>query len=133
VHSYYVVAGATTVLSHNCGEEINPHEVRFSQDSVSNNFSDGHTIEQTASALRSGSLSRHDLPKIRLVEHEGNLFTLDNRRLVAFQQANLDSVPYRMATGKEIAKEFTRKNKFTTVTNGIGILIRRVGWHGPRG
>jgi RHS repeat-associated protein len=130
VHSYYVVAGATTVLSHNCNT-VDPNEVRFTQDSVGSHFKDGHSVDETAAALRKGSLKPQQLPAIRLVEHDGNLFTLDNRRLVAFQRSGISQVPFRMATGREIGKEW--RKKFTTETNGIGIEIRGVGWHGPGG
>ena len=70
------------------------------------------------------------MPKRSLseVERDGNLFTLDNRRLVAFQRTGVE-VPYRMATSRETQREFTKK--FSTTTEGIGIRIRRVGWHGP--
>ncbi|SCL30352.1 intein C-terminal splicing region/RHS repeat-associated core domain-containing protein [Micromonospora nigra] len=127
-HTYYVLAGNTPVLVHNC--TIDPSEVRFTQDSVGSHFKSGHSIDETAAALADGSLDSSVLDPIRLVDKEGKLYTLDNRRLVAYQKAGIE-VPYRMATGAEIRKEW--RKKFTTQTDGIGILIRKVGWHGPRG
>ncbi|WP_158920198.1 RHS repeat-associated core domain-containing protein [Streptomyces sp. NBRC 109706] len=99
---------------------INPSLVRFSQDEVSYRFSDGMTIAHVASGLRSGWLNPADFPAIRLVMREGNLFTLDNRRLVAFQMAGTP-VPFRMATAAEAINESW---KFTTVTDGMSIVIR---------
>ncbi|GAA2215818.1 hypothetical protein GCM10009850_112860 [Nonomuraea monospora] len=110
--------------------EINPNEILFSQDTVSPRFSTGQTIEETAEALRNGTLSPAELPTIRLYERGDQLFTLDHRRLVAFQKAGLESVPYRMATPAEVTAETRRK--FTTRTQGVGIQILGGEWHGPR-
>jgi hypothetical protein len=76
--------------------------VRFSQSSISRNFSTGGTIDDLAAGLRSGSVNPASIPPIRLVQQEGNLFTLDNRRLWSFQQAEVP-VPFRMATSQERA------------------------------
>ena len=73
-----------------------------------------------AEALKSGSLKADQVPAIRLVEKDGNLFTLDNRRLEAFRRAEMN-IPYRMATPEEAASELW---KFTTKNNGISIRIR---------
>jgi hypothetical protein len=48
------------------------------------------------------------------------MFTLDNRRLVAFQEAGV-GVPFRMATQREITKDAF---KFTTRNNGTSIQLR---------
>jgi hypothetical protein len=130
-HDFYIDTTSADVLVHNCG--INPNSVRFSQSSVSPNFSNGSSIEETVEGLRSGDISADDFPPIRLVEDEdGNLSTLDNRRLLAFQQAGLSEVPFTMATPEEAAAESW---KFTTATNGLSIAIRGGGgiWEVPGG
>ena len=58
---------------------------------------------------------------IRLVLRDGVLFSLDNRRLVAFAAAGRE-IPYRMATEAEIAFEWLRKFT-TTETRGWGQYI----------
>jgi hypothetical protein len=118
-HTYYVLAGATPVLVHNCNGTIDPKLVRFSQDTVSPRFSTGQTIEQTAAGLRSGYVKPDDLPTVRLHYQDGNLHTLDNRRLVAFQKAGIP-MPFRMATPEEVAGESW---KFTTKNEGRSIVI----------
>ncbi|MBX7066086.1 MAG: hypothetical protein K1X28_02530 [Parachlamydiales bacterium] len=52
-----------------------------------------------------------DIPPIRVVEYEGNLYTLDNRRLYAFQQAGLDKIPIQKVSidDPQIEEEFVRK------------------------
>jgi hypothetical protein len=70
-------------------------------------------VDDLARALRGagGDKLASSIPPIRLVERDGLLFTLDNRRLAAFSAAGRP-VPYRMATEAEIAKEWAKK--FTT-------------------
>jgi hypothetical protein len=87
---------------------------------VSPRFSSGETIEQTAAGLRSGHVQPTDLPKVRLTVRNGQLHTLDNRRLVAFQKAGV-ATPFRMATAEEAASEAW---KFTTKDKGMSIIFR---------
>jgi len=103
---------------------INPSTIRFSQKGISPNFSNGNSIADTVTDLINGDALASDFPIMRLVQRDGNLFTLDNRRLVAFQQAGLCEVPYRMATPDEIDDESW---KFDSKTNGQSIKIRGGG------
>ncbi|MEU3597664.1 RHS repeat-associated core domain-containing protein [Streptomyces sp. NPDC006798] len=124
IHAYYALAGAVSLLVHNdnCGTIV-PSLVKFSQDEISRTFSTGMTVDHVASGLRSGWIKPGNIPPIRLVVRDGNLFTLDNRRLAAFQKARMP-VPFRMASPKEAASESW---KFTTVTNGDSIVVRETG------
>ncbi len=99
---------------------IDPATVRFSQSSISRNFSSGGAIEDLAVGLRNGSVNPANIQPIRLVEQDGNLFSLDNRRLWSFQQAEVP-VPFRMATPQEAAGEAW---KFTTPNGGTSIRVR---------
>ena len=101
--------------------KMNPYEIRFSQDSISYNFRDGMgTIDQMAEGLRSGSINPDDIPLIRIFKRDGKIYTLDNRRLWAFREANID-IPYRWATDAEIKKEGW---KFTTVNDGSSVVVK---------
>lgn len=73
-----------------------------------------------ASALRNGRLDASDVPPIRLFEKDGNLLTLDNRRLEAFRRAEID-VPYRMTTPGEVSAESW---KVTTKNQGASVRVR---------
>ena len=99
---------------------INPNAVKFSQNSIKGAFSSGGSISELSTALRSGIVKPSEIPPIRLVERNGYLYSLDNRRLEAFRRAGMD-VPYRMATSKEAANEAW---KFSTLNNGTSIRIR---------
>lgn len=99
---------------------LDPYLIRFSQASVRRRFADGSTINDLAEGLRTGNVRPEDIPPVRLVEREGILFTLDNRRLEAFRRAGMD-VPYRMASDDEAFGEIW---KFTTRNDGTSIRIR---------
>lgn len=99
---------------------ISPGDVRFSQDSISGTFKDGRTIDELADELKSGGILPEDVPPIRLVERDGQWFTLDNRRLEAFRRAGV-FVPFRLATPEEAAAEAF---KFTTKNGGVSVRIR---------
>jgi hypothetical protein len=95
---------------------IDPGKIRFSQDSIKGAFSEGGDIAQLAADLKAGRVDPSTIPPIRIVEREGKIFTLDNRRLQTFQEAGipiryerLDSVPRR-----ELFK-FTTKNDGTSI------------------
>ena len=99
---------------------IDPGDVRFSQADASLNFSNGGNVSDLSAGLRSGAIDPSDVPPIRLAEIDGQLFTLDNRRLIAFGDAGVP-VPYRMATPDEIAVDAF---KFTTTNGGTSIQLR---------
>lgn len=99
---------------------IDPALVRFSQDSISGTFKGGGSVADLAAGLRNGTINPSDIPPINLVNREGQLFTLDNRRLAAFQQAGVP-VPYQMATPEQAAAQGW---KFTTQNGGTSIRIR---------
>ena len=99
---------------------INPNQVRFSQSSIRSTFKNGDSVDDLAAGLKNGTLDPSDIPAIRLTEKDGELFTLDNRRLEAFRRAGVD-VPYQMATPEEAANEAW---KFTTENGGTSIRVR---------
>ncbi len=102
---------------------VDPALVKFTQDSIKGTFRNGGSINELASQLgaKGGEALAKTIEPIRLVLHEGSLYTLDNRRLAAFAAAGRE-IPYRMATQAEIAWEWARKFK-TTVEQGMGQYI----------
>lgn len=102
---------------------IDPSMVMFTQDSVKSTFKNGSSVNDLANALRveTGKALAATIEPIRLVVHDGMLYTLDNRRLLAFSAAGRE-VPYRMATTAEFAKEWVTKFT-TTIEQGLGKYI----------
>jgi hypothetical protein len=102
------------------GESIDPALVRFSQDSIKGTFKNGGSVDDLAAGLKSGAIKPGDVPPIRVVERDGNLFTLDNRRLEAFRRTGVP-IRYRYASPEEAANEAF---KFTTRNGGQSVRVR---------
>lgn len=99
---------------------IDPRTVRFSQDSASANFRPPHgSVYDFSEGLRIGEINPASIEPIRLVERNGMVFTLDNRRLYAFQEARVD-IPYQKLDAIPKRQLF----KFTTENNGTSLIIR---------
>jgi hypothetical protein len=70
--------------------------------------------------MKSGRIQPESFPPIRVFERNGEIFTLDNRRLFVFQRAG---TPVRavQATERELSAEAW---KFTTKDEGRSIRVR---------
>ena len=102
---------------------VKPSDVNFSQPTVSQNFSKNVTINETAAQLRRGDVTPSDIPKIRVVDRDGQLFTLDNRRLAAFQAGGVKKIPVERLSLSDpaVAKEFAKK--FNPVNGGRHVVV----------
>ena len=98
-----------------------PSKIRFSQDSIKGTFRDGQSIDDLVKGLKDGSIKPGDVPAIRVVEKNGQLISIDNRRLAAFRQAGVP-IRTRPATAKEIS-EAQLNGKFSAGSSG-GDTIR---------
>ncbi|MDT4989917.1 MAG: hypothetical protein QOI74_4011, partial [Micromonosporaceae bacterium] len=115
-HTYYVLAGTTPVLVHNCGDE----PVLFGQARVGPNFSkdgafNGRSIYDVAEDLKAGRLNPDDV-KINAFRHDktGALVTENNRSLAALSLVGMKPTTINMV-------EASPK------------LLRRLGEVGPLG
>ena len=75
--------------------------------------------------LKNKTINPKDIPPIRIVEKDGLTYTLDNRRLKAFQEAGVD-IPYEKLDAILESEMF----KFTTTNSGATIEIRGGGYDG---
>ena len=99
---------------------IDPKTIRFSQDSIAPDFKGGvGGVEDLAAKLKAGQVDPSTIPPIRIVVKDGKVFTLDNRRLRAFQEAGID-IPFERLDSIPKSELF----KFTTKTDGVDIIIR---------
>lgn len=73
--------------------------------------------------LKSGNVTAADIPPIRTFERNGQMFSLDNRRLKAFQEAGVP-IRTRPATASEISND---SFKFTSKNNGESVRVRNGG------
>lgn len=70
---------------------VDAKAIRFSQNSIASNFKDGSNVEDLINQLKSGK--KINIEPIRIVQKDNMVFTLDNRRLYANQQAGIE-IPY---------------------------------------
>ena len=100
---------------------IDPMIPRFMQSTIHNQTGD-YTVLGNAEALRAGTLSAEDFPPVRLwMDADGEIWSLDHRRLVAFKLAGLKEIPFRWATDVEYANDYW---KMTTEDNGESMVMQ---------
>ncbi len=139
-HDFYITtsdtADSAAVLVHNCGEKaaaetapnlLPARDVRFTQDSIGSTFKDGRSVMDTADEWAAAGKAPEEMEPIRIFTKDGNVHSLDNRRLFAGQYANV-SLPYRWATSSEIAA----RNQ-TQIYGGTSISVRFPGGNGNWG
>ncbi|MFG2277473.1 RHS repeat domain-containing protein [Streptomyces asoensis] len=100
---------------------IAPGAVRFTQDNIKAQFSDGRSLQGLIDGLKSGSVGISEIPPIRVFQKDGKIYSLDNRRLYAAQQAGVN-IRFVRASPAEVQRETPRK--FTTENDGTSIVVR---------
>jgi hypothetical protein len=109
--------------SRSAGNLIDPNKLHFIQSSASTRFRDSRfsDINTLANALKGpgGDRIAATMEPVRVFVHEGKLFTLDHRRVLAFALAGRP-IPYRLATPAEIE---AATKKFTATVEQLG------GWY----
>ena len=100
--------------------QVDPSDIKFAQDSISQNFRDGSSVDDLISGLKNGTIDPNSIPPIRVFEVDNQLVTLDNRRLYAYQKAGI-TINVQPATAAEIAND---SFKFTTKNGGTEIEVR---------
>ncbi|MFJ1702331.1 RHS repeat-associated core domain-containing protein [Kitasatospora sp. NPDC088346] len=114
---------------------ISPFALKFMQSSVSRASGDGYSVFETARSLQTGELAVEDLPTIRIVQLDDGLWTLDHRRLLSFQMAKVEQIPYVLVDRNDPAIAREIKKKFTTTGDGTSILIKNTNggtWRNPK-
>lgn len=103
---------------------MDPHSIRFSQDSINSKFLDGRTVEGLIEGLRNGTINSESIPPIRVIIRDGVYHSIDNRRLYACQQANV-KVSYEIVNEADLPKRLTNRKRFSTNNNGVSVEIRK--------
>jgi len=102
---------------------VKPSEIRFSQESISLAFQDGHSLQDTKDALASGELQKRDIPPIRIVKtHRGNLVCHDNRRLHMYKALEKEGLVGRIKA--HITKRRIPSWKLSSLTHGLAVKMR---------
>ena len=96
-------------------------DIRYSQDSINAYFGYGRSFESLCRDLLSGTVTVDSLPRISVVQHDGNWMAIDgNRRLFVLKRLHAngrlgrDTIPVDIGfLGKQI-----------TATDGLSIEVR---------
>ena len=108
-------------------EFLDPSTIRFTHDSISPRFQNGKFIPDVAEGLRSGSIDPASVDPIRVVDMNDKLYSLDNRRLAAFQMANVNVPVERVSlSDPAIAAKFADAYTTNWWVDGRWVFIR--GW-----
>ncbi|MEU1181326.1 hypothetical protein ABZ464_27500 [Streptomyces sp. NPDC005820] len=94
--------------------------MRFTQDSIGANFKNGKSVQSLVDDLKTGKVTAGDLPPIRIFQKDGKIYSLDNRRLHAAQEAGVN-VRFVRASPADVQNESW---KFTTKNDGSSIVVR---------
>jgi len=118
---------STAPAVYNSLVRVRPSAIRFTHDSISYHFQDGHTLLQTAIQIAREDVERREIRMINVVRvNNGTLYALDNRRLAVFRLLEMCG---RVRTIKvEIVPLSTNTDewnrKLTTTNGGASIDIR---------
>jgi hypothetical protein len=108
---------------------LNPKEIRFSQPNVSPHFNNGTRVDDLTEQLKLGFVSPSDIPPIQVVQQDGKLFSLDNRRLLAFNAVGVDDVPAQVVSLDDPLVSDRFRFRFNPI-NGEGnyaVVVNRAG------
>ncbi|VDI59739.1 Hypothetical predicted protein [Mytilus galloprovincialis] len=105
--------------------EMRPSELRFTQDSVSCNFQDGHSMDETLRMVLNGSIPISRIPPLVVMNFEGSWYVVrGNRRLYLYQLLERNG---KLQFVKVIQQNFDNnvfKKQFTSKNNGRSIRLR---------
>ncbi len=103
---------------------VNPRDVRFSQSDASPFFNNGKRVDDLSNAIRKGEITPNDLPPIRAIVKDGNLFTIDNRRLVAYGSSGVKEIPVQVVSADDQEIALILKDRFDPIRGeGRNIVI----------
>ncbi|MFH9355737.1 polymorphic toxin-type HINT domain-containing protein [Kitasatospora sp. NPDC017646] len=100
LHTYYVLAGATPVLVHNCGE-ADPYSLKRTE-ALSGNASKRNVDNLAASMKENGWQG----DPIKVAKSGDDLFVLDGHHRVAAAKRAGINVPYRIASEEELLAQY---------------------------
>ncbi|CAE7403268.1 gacGG [Symbiodinium sp. CCMP2592] len=102
---------------------LRPQDVRFSQATIKQTFQNDVTLDETLGQLASKCTAKRAVNMIRVVKHQGQIFTLDNRRLAVFRLLSILG-EVRGIKVRVVEKTQEWHQKFNTGTDGTVVRVR---------
>ena len=104
-------------------DSINPMDINFTQCTASQYFSDGSNINEMIGVLCTGDTDISSIRKIRIVQYDQRMWSLDNRRLVVFCSANLPSIDIELLTLSDPAVNSEFRKKFKPIDDEGRMIV----------
>ncbi|XP_063425772.1 uncharacterized protein LOC134709542 [Mytilus trossulus] len=105
--------------------EMRPSELRFTHDSVSCNFQDGHSMDETLRMVLDGSIPVSRIPPLVVMQYRSSWYVVrGNRRLYLYQLLERNG---KLQFVKVLQQNFDNsvfKKQFTSKNNGRSIRLR---------
>mmetsp|Transcript_14011 Transcript_14011/g.21207 ORF Transcript_14011/g.21207 Transcript_14011/m.21207 type:complete len:302 (+) Transcript_14011:86-991(+) len=96
--------GPTRLTNHlKADKHLSHEEIYYSNSSIKSFFSDGRSVFKLARELENGETHIEDIEMIRVLKVDGCYHSLDNRRLKAFSDAGVDSIPVQVVRASNSA------------------------------
>ncbi|KAK3578611.1 hypothetical protein CHS0354_002183 [Potamilus streckersoni] len=106
-------------------KQMRPSQLRFTHDSISSRFKDGHTMEETFMQLLNGEISLKEVRSLVAMEYQGYWFVVrGNRRLYIMKKlediGNISTISVLLQTFDQqvFVKQFSTKNM------GLSLKVR---------
>ena len=95
-------------------------DIQFSQASVAATFSDGSLVRELTTNLLFSTVKVTDIPPIRILSFHNTWYALDNRRLRAFKDALIPTIPVMIVSlrDEKIKQEFFTKKTNKSLAEG---------------
>lgn len=106
---------------------ILPAQIGFCQDTIGAKFRNGASILNTLLKLAGGELCVRQIPKMEVVEHGGNFFSMSNRRLCLYRLCEHIGLITSPILVELVEKPNNFGKKFTTHCEGNWVRVRQDG------
>eukprot|EP01083_Nonionella_stella_P120788 362266_1 len=104
-------------------EKMNVKDIRYTQHSIRDTFTDGTPLNYTIDMLKTGKIKPKDISPIRVGKYNGYYRTIDNRRLYCFKQSNIKQITVKYIPNICSLPEF--HDKYTSNNGGTSIKIKK--------
>ncbi|RUS20773.1 hypothetical protein BC937DRAFT_94421 [Endogone sp. FLAS-F59071] len=107
---------------------LDPSQVRYTQENIFDKFTNNIPIKDTLHDILHGFLDADDLPPIRVWLHEGEWYSLDNRRLWVLRRAGVECILMENGMNRPtLYTEFSQKNRNSRQGLEVNIVPKYAG------
>lgn len=106
-------------------DDMRPSSLRFTHDSISTSFQDGHTLEETLRMVLNGEIPVQRIPPLVVMYQYGVWYVVrGNRRLYLYQLLEKHGKLYQVPVLKKNFDPYVFSQQNTTTNGGRSVRIR---------